>query len=308
MRCRKCQERAVYNMRQHKLALCKKHYLEWFLAQTEKTIHSYQMFNRSDPVLVAVSGGKDSLALWDCLWQLGYKADGLYIDLGIDGEGEYSKRCREAVERFAKERGLHLYIESISERYGKSLPELADRSFRGKDKPCSVCGLVKRYVMNRAALEHGYQVVATGHNLDDEVAVLLSNVLSWQVGYLARQGPVLLEREGLARKVKPLVRFYERDTTAYSLLRGIKYIYDECPFAQGATSIEHKQLLSQLEDRRPGTKLRFYLGFLQLKEENFFQAAQKEAEQELHPCESCGQPTTAPGYCAFCRLITRAGA
>ena len=52
--------------------------------------------------------------------------------------------------------------------------------------------------------------------------------------YLLRQGPVLAESPGLARKVKPLCRFYEREMAAYALLRGIEYIYDECPHAAGA--------------------------------------------------------------------------
>ena len=43
------------------------------------------MFTKEDRILVAVSGGKDSLALWDVLRRQGYQADGLYIDLGIDG-------------------------------------------------------------------------------------------------------------------------------------------------------------------------------------------------------------------------------
>jgi len=69
-------------MRQHRLAFCKEHYIEWFIEQTERSIEKYHMFSRDARILVAVSGGKDSLALWDVLWQLGYQADGLYIHLG----------------------------------------------------------------------------------------------------------------------------------------------------------------------------------------------------------------------------------
>ena len=82
VRCRRCDENAAINMRQHKLALCARHFPEWFVEQTARTIHKYLMFTPADRILVAVSGGKDSLALWDVLLKLGYKADGLYIDLG----------------------------------------------------------------------------------------------------------------------------------------------------------------------------------------------------------------------------------
>ncbi len=301
-KCRKCGRRAVVYMRQHRLALCKEHYLEWFVEQTARTIRKYRMFTREDRVLVAVSGGKDSLALWDVLWQLGYPADGLYIGLGIDGGIAYSDRSRALVEAFARERDLHLIVEDVPTRYGEGIPEMARRTRRGRGKPCSVCGLVKRHIMNRVAREGGYTVLATGHNLDDEAAVLFGNVMTWQVGYLARQHPVLPARDGLVKKVKPFFRFYERETAAYALLRGIRYIYDECPFAQGAKSIYYKELLNKLEEERPGTKLQFFLGFLRAKEQGAFAAVQEEAEAELHACPVCGQPTTAPGLCAFCRL------
>ncbi|HFC09561.1 MAG TPA: adenine nucleotide alpha hydrolase family protein [Chloroflexi bacterium] len=305
MRCRKCGQKAVINMRHHKLALCKEHYLEWFVAQTERFIKKYHMFGRDDKVLVAVSGGKDSLALWDVLWRLGYQADGLYIDLGIDGGFGYSSQSKALTRAFAEGRGLTLHIVNVPAEYGASIPEMAKLTHRGKGKPCSVCGLVKRHEMNRIARDLGYNLLATGHNLDDEAAVLFGNTLTWAAGYLQRQGPVLPASPGLARKVKPLFRFYERETAAYALLRGIRYIYEECPFSVGAKSIYYKQLLNKLEADRPGAKLQFYLGFLKAKKEGLFADVAEEVAEALHTCPVCGQPTTAPGKCAFCRLVER---
>jgi len=71
-------------MRQHRLALCKEHYLEWVPEQTERFIKKYNMFTRNEKILVAVSGGKDSLSLWGILVRLGYQADVFYIGLVID--------------------------------------------------------------------------------------------------------------------------------------------------------------------------------------------------------------------------------
>ncbi len=301
VKCRKCGEKAVINMRQHKLALCRDHYLAWVPEQTERFIRKYRMFGPEDRVLVAVSGGKDSLALWDVLHRLGYQADGLYIGLGIDEGQRYSDLSREKCEAFARERGLRLIVVEVDETLGATIPEAARLTLRGRGKPCSVCGLTKRHIMNRVARDEGYDVLATGHNLDDEAAVLFGNTLTWSVGYLARQGPVLEGRDGLARKVKPFCRFYERETAAYALLRGIDYIYDECPFAVGAKSIYYKELLNQLEAARPGAKLQFYLSFLKAKEEGLLAGVAEQAPDGLHPCRTCGQPTSAPDQCAFCR-------
>lgn len=301
MKCRKCGDRAAINMRQHKLALCREHYLEWFPQQTLRFIEKYRMFGGEDRLLVAVSGGKDSLALWDVLVGLGYQAEGLYIGLGIDGGAQYSAVSQRLAEQFASDRGLTLHTIDITATEGASIPQAASLTHRGKGKPCSVCGLSKRHIMNQAALQGGFTVLVTGHNLDDEAAVLFGNTLNWSVGYLARQGPVLEAAEGLVRKAKPFCRFYERETAAYALLRGIEYIYEECPFAVGATSIYHKGLLNQMEADRPGAKLSFYLSFLRAKQAGLFATQGADERALLHACTRCGQPTSAPGQCAYCR-------
>jgi tRNA-5-methyluridine54 2-sulfurtransferase len=303
MKCRKCGAKASVNMRQHKLALCKEHYLEWVPEQTERFIKKYQMFTPEEKILVAVSGGKDSLSLWDILTRLGYKADGLYIGLGIDGGIGYSSESHRLTQEFADRNGLKLYVIDVEEEYGQPIPVLSEISHRGHGKPCAVCGLTKRHMMNRTARDLGYDVLATGHNLDDEASVLFGNTLTWSGDYLLRQGPVLPEAPGLARKVKPLCRFYEREMAAYALARGIPYIYEECPFAEGSSSIYYKEILNQLETTRPGAKLTFYLSFLEARRNGLF--TEPESQVNLHPCTNCGQPTSAPGTCSFCRMIEK---
>ena len=285
-------------MRQHRLALCEEHFLQWVPKQVARAVEKYRMFSPEDRILVAVSGGKDSLTLWDVLLDLGYKACGLYINLGI--EGGYSDLSQAKVEAFAAQKAeAELQIVDVARTYGAAIPELV-RRHRGR-KACSLCGMVKRHIMNQVAREGRYAAVATGHNLDDEVAVLFHNTLHWSVSYLARQGPVLPDAPGLARKVKPLCRLRERETAAYALVRGIDYVHDECPHAVGATTLFYKDILNQLENRSRGTKELMYLSFLDAKER--YDLFRIEREQlEMQPCERCGQPTTAPGLCAFCRL------
>ena len=306
MKCRKCENKASIHMRQHKLALCREHYLQWVPEQTERFIKKYEMFTPEEKILVAVSGGKDSLSLWDILVRLGYKADGLYLGLGIDGGINYSHESQRLAEKFANERNLKLHVVDIEKEYGQSIPMLAEVSHRGYGKPCAVCGLAKRHEMNRVARDLGYDVLATGHNLDDEAAVLFGNTLSWASEFLLRQGPVLPESDGLARKVKPLCRFYEREMTAYALLSGIEYIYEECPFAEGSKSIFYKETLNQLETTRPGAKLTFYLRFLEARKSGELFIEKNVKLGVLHNCPKCGQPTSTPDFCSFCRMVERA--
>lgn len=293
-------------MRQHKLALCKEHYLEWIPEQTERFIKKYEMFTRYEKILVAVSGGKDSLSLWDILVRLGYQVDGLYLGLGIDGGINYSSESQRLTEKFASENNLKLHVVDIEKEYGQPIPVLSMISHRGHGKPCAVCGLAKRHEMNRIARDLGYDVLVTGHNLDDEAAVLFGNTLIWSSEYLLRQGPVLAGSEGLARKAKPLCRFYEREMTAYAIARGIEYIYDECPFAEGSKSIFYKESLNLLETARPGAKLTFYLSFLEARESGKLFVERNVGQALLHSCPKCGQPTSAPDLCSFCRMIAKA--
>ena len=251
-------------------------------------------------MLVAVSGGKDSLALWDLLLELGYDADGLYLGLGI---GEYSDRSGDHARAFADERGATLLEIDLPDDYGYDIP---DGSRRARRVPCSACGLSKRHLFDQAAIDGGYDVVATGHNLDDEAAVLFGNVLRWQTDYLGRQLPVLPARNGFPRKVKPLVRLGERETAAYCIVRGIDYIVEECPMAAGNKHLGYKEALNVVEATSPGSKHEFYFGFLARGSEHF--QAEADAEQDgLQPCSSCGAPTTGE-VCAFCRLVERAAA
>jgi uncharacterized protein (TIGR00269 family) len=306
MKCKKCGVKASVNMRHHKLALCKQHYLEWVPEQTERFIKKYDMFKKDERILVAVSGGKDSLSLWDILVKLGYQADGLYLGLGIDGGIGYSDESQRLTETFASENNLKLHVVDIEREYGQPIPVLSEISHRGHGKPCAVCGLAKRHEMNRIARDLGYDVLATGHNLDDEAAVLFGNTLNWSSEYLLRQGPVLPSSDGLARKVKPLCRFYEREMAAYALARGIEYIYEECPFAEGSQSIYYKEMLNQLETARPGAKLTFYLRFLEARKRGELFIEKNAQAAHLHPCPKCGQPTSTSDLCSFCRMIEKA--
>jgi uncharacterized protein (TIGR00269 family) len=250
------------------------------------------MFGRDERVLVAVSGGKDSLALWDVLLEEGYETSGLYLDLGIF---EYSEESKAKCRAFAEARGVPLIISTVAEEIGAPIPVIKQVTRR---PPCSGCGLSKRYLMNRAALEHGFPVVATGLNLDDEAATLFGSVMHWQMDALPRQSPALpSSHPKLVRRVKPLYRLSEQETAAFAFLRKIDYIVEECPFAKGATSIAHKELLNRMEATSPGSKHNFLFGFLD-KARAAFERAEAVV---LNECARCGQVTTGT-VCAFCKL------
>jgi uncharacterized protein (TIGR00269 family) len=298
VKCRVCKGAAVIDVRRHNAAFCGAHFVTHCREQVTRAIKHHEMLEPSDRVLVAVSGGKDSLALWDLLVELDYDVDGLYLGLGI---GEYSDESLRCARGFARTRGLKLHEVDLATDHGFTVPAAAAVTHRA---PCGACGLSKRHIFNSFARDHGYDVVATGHNLDDEAAVLLGNVLRWETGYLGRQHPVLPETAGFVRKVKPLVRLSEREMAAYCVLRSIDYQVEECPMAEGNRHLGYKELLNLLEDRSPGSKAAFLFGYLERAHERFVPDAEDERD-ELSACRTCGSPTTGE-LCAFCRLQARA--
>lgn len=296
MKCTRCKATAVVALPSHHAGFCPSCYLDFFRKQVEKGIRKQNLFTHDDRILVALSGGKDSLALMLELSLLGYDVTGLHIDLGIPVSSAAARSC---VERFCTKHGFPLMVKEMADE-GLAIPQVKARLNR---PICSACGKIKRHFFNKIALEEKFTVLATGHNLDDEIARLFSNTLRWDVGYLGDQGPALeadTENGGFARKVKPLWRLSEFETANYAFLQGIENHYSPCPYSKGASFTFHKQIWADIEEHMPGRKLDFYLGFLE-RGRPLFAAASAKDGPPLNPCGQCGFPTSQD-VCGVCRI------
>ena len=292
MKCSRCKGRAEVKLRQHNANFCRECFVPFLQRNVERSIDKQRMFTRDEEILVAVSGGKDSFALWDILIELGYKTTGLHLSLGI---GEYSDHSTVKTIAFAEARDLPLITVDLR---AEGLAVEDATAFTNRPA-CSACGTLKRHYFDRLAYDRGFPVVATGHNLDDEAARLLGNVMHWKMEYLARQHPVLQPtHEKFVRKVKPLYRSSEFESAAYCFFRKIDYIIEECPNSVGATQLAYKDVLNQLESSSPGSKLAFLQEFIN-KAQPSLRAEDKTPPQT---CDSCGMPSFSD-LCARCRLV-----
>lgn len=292
MKCKVCGAEAVVALSSHNCSFCGDCYLKFFRRQIEKGIKTYNLFTHSDKILVALSGGKDSLSLFLELHELGYDVSGLYIDLAIP---DSSAIALHFVSNFCEKYNLPLLIVNL-EKEKLAIPEVK----KALKRPiCSVCGQIKRHYFNKIALDNGFTVLATGHNLDDEAGRLFSNVLRWDESYLGSQGP-LLEAKGLfVRKVKPLWRLTEFETANYAFLRNIEHHWHPCPYSGGASFSVLKGLMQRLEHAMPGRKFNFYQGFLEKGKRSFSKA---DSEMPLNRCSLCGAPSGQANICAICRI------
>lgn len=289
MKCKLCEREAYVRLHYPKMYLCREHFIEYFERKVRRTIERYKLLRQEEKVLVVVSGGKDSAVTAHVLKKLGYSIECLHINLGI---GDYSEKSERYARAQCEALNVPLHVVRVRELLGAGIGEL-----RTRRPVCSYCGITKRYIFNRFAHENGFDAIATGHNLDDEASFVFSNIMHWNTEYLAKQGPLLPGEGKFVKKVKPLYELTEREVVYYALATGIEYIMEECPHARGATSIEAKEVLNAMEEKRPGTKVNFIKGFL--RKRGLFEAGLKEAP--LGECGVCGMPAQGE-KCSFCRV------
>jgi uncharacterized protein (TIGR00269 family) len=277
-----CSEPEIY------AGLCKKHLLEHFVETVRKTIADYSMIPPGAKIMVATSGGKDSLALLDVLSELGFKVDALAIDEGIEG---YRPSSLADLRRFCSERGISLKTVSFKDEYGSELTEMVEKN---DVVPCRVCGVYRRQLLNKYS--SGYDMLATGHNMDDELQSIMMNFWRGNVELAARLGPVtgLSDREGFVQRVKPFYFIPEKMVKIYTLLRGIDVKFVECPFAHDSSRHKIGEVLNRLESDAPGTKRKMMDAYIKMLPD-----MKKEARSGLSVCPNCGQPSSK-GLCRAC--------
>jgi len=294
MKCSRCKEKAVISSP----VLCKKHFVGYFEKKIFDTIKKYNLINKSDKVVVACSGGKDSTnVLYLVKKFLGPKGKvtALLIDEGISG---YRDKTVSDLKHFCAKHSISLKMVSFKKEFGSSLDEII-RSKKINAKPCTICGTLRRYLLNKYA--KGFGVIVTGHNLDDESHAVLMNLLRQQLDVLARMGPVtgVSSHKGFVKRVKPLYFCSEKESMLYALLRGFDVSFNECPYVVESYRAEVRDILNGYESSHKGTKLNIIKSFLKLL------PALKEEFKDLAPnaCNVCGEPC-AGNMCKTCNIVS----
>ena len=301
-KCSKCGSKAVIKIPYARMNLCERHFIEYFEGRVATTIWKYGLLKEGESVLVAVSGGKDSVALLSALTvvapKLRLKVMPLHIHLGL---GEYSDESLRIIEEASRKLGVNTFTISLEDVVGASIPEISAKSSR---PPCAVCGLVKRYVLNAAAVEWGVDAVATGHHIDDLAPYALKNMLLGDMGAALKLAPMSVGEEGyLARRVRPLYEVTERECLTYVIVKGLPFVKTSCPnvFLGGMDALI-REFLYKLDLRHPGVKLRFMRSLAKAATRRG--AGQAGTQAELTRCKYCGLPSRSE-VCGFCRLTER---
>jgi uncharacterized protein (TIGR00269 family) len=285
---------------------CEAHFIRMFDKRFRKTVRKFSMLKKGDRVAVGLSGGKDSTVLLHSLAEL--KKDlpfglvAITIDEGIRG---YRDRTLRIAKRECEKLGVEHVVHSFREGAGRTLDALvrlkhgAGGETENSALPCSQCGVLRRYLLNKAARELKADKLAVGHNLDDIAQTVIMNIMKNEPARLARLNEPAVKNGRFVPRIRPLMLTPERENAVYAYLKGIELERVECPYAHTAFRGHVRRMLNETEERYPGTKFKIVNSFLDMEGALRGKYAKHAAIAE---CSSCGEPCSK-GECRFCRMI-----
>ncbi len=269
-------------------------------SKVKETIKKFKLFSNEDMIAVAASGGKDSTTLLHILKKQGYKVTAMTVDVGI---GNYTRENLKNLQKFCLEEDIPLIEVSFRDEFGYSLCYIKSiLHSRGlKYKSCTICGILRRYVVNKHARRHKFTRVATGHNMDDEAQATIMNILRNDGQRFMREGPAVgvLTSKHFVQRVKPFYFVSEEDIAEYSKAMGFPVVYEKCPCGVDAFRNHARGFINEVEKIEPKAKehiLEFALASHQ----------HKKQEGKLRLCDACGEPSNT-GRCRTCEIIQTIG-
>lgn len=281
--------------------LCKKHFIEYFENKVFKTITQFDLIGKKENLGVAISGGKDSLTLLHILNKLSkqnpkIKITAIMIDEGIKG---YRDKTLITAKEFCSKNKIKLNIYSYKEEFGMPL----DKMLKILDvKPCTLCGIFRRYLLNKKSRESGFTKLVTGHNLDDEAQSILMNQFKNNMHLSARLGPKvgIKENKGFIQRIKPLYLCAEKEVATYAFVNKLLDKFTECPNVLQSYRAEIRDMINDLEAKFPGTKHAVVNSFLQILPD----LKEKFKGGEASYCKKCNEPASKD-KCNACKFVEK---
>lgn len=280
--------------------LCEEHFIRMFDKRFRKTVRMNRMIRKGDLVAVGLSGGKDSTILLHSLARLKedlpFEMVAVTIDEGISG---YRAKTLRIAERECRKLGIEQHVLRFKEETGNTLDRMMKRNRKhdaGNPLPCTQCGVIRRYLLNKGAREAKATKLALGHNLDDIAQTVFMNLMRNEPSRLARLINPVTSSTKFVQRIRPLMLTPEKENAIYAILKGIEIDNVECPYAHFAFRSHVRRILNESEERYPGTKFKIVNAFLEMEDA----LREKYGKGRLMECEKCGEPSSQK-LCMFCK-------
>lgn len=304
MQCSKCgNPKVIIKKEQSGQLLCKDCFIESIEKKAIKTIRKEKLLDKGDKVLVALSGGKDSVTTLEILNTFRQmhiiELCAVTVDEGI---GNYRQNGVDIAIRHAEKLGIEHKVVSLKDEYGITLDEVMQK--KNHKGSCTYCGVFRRTIINKAARKMGATKIATGHNLDDEVQGILMNYLEGNINNLTKLGAKSeSEAEEFTVKIKPLREIPEREIGLYVVAKELEVHFDSCPYAMQSFRGEISEVINHLAEKHPTIKYSTLRGYDKIKN-----VLKKELKKEFNHerCSKCGEPA-ANELCKACSFLEELG-
>ena len=299
MNCTRCKNNlAAYTRKYSGEQLCSECFSNSIVRKTAKTISKYNMIKNNELVAVAVSGGKDSLALLKIIHEMSlthnFRVKAITIDEGILG---YRNEALHIVEKFCNELKIEYKVYAYKDLFSLTLDEALEVRENQKTSSCSICGTLRRRAIDYAAKDIGADVIATGHNLDDTLQTFVINMLSGDTNKIGWTHP---DTSGNSlRKIKPFCEIYESEIVFYAFTNDIPFQSEPCPHMNEGIRTEIREFLNSLENQHSGIKNNFYQSILKISD-----IVKSSNTKEKRICSKCGNQCTST-TCSVCNMILK---
>ena len=300
MACKFCSEKPVIKLTNNEEKLCRSCFIKYFERKAIRTINKYKLIEENDRIVIGISGGKDSLSVLNLLNKYSKKRNNkitvtaLLIDEGIKN---YRDHSIEDAKKFCESNKIKLHIASYEKETGKTLDKIKKQ--HKNTIACSMCGVLRRYLLNKSSRDLKATKLATGHNLDDEAQSIIMNQFRHNISLSARLGPMtgIKKDSRFIPRIKPFYFLTEKEIATYAYLHGLISKFNECPYCEESNRFYIRDVLNDIEAKYPGTKHSIVASFMEilpiLKE--------KFKDKEINSCKLCGEPASLD-ICSACNV------
>ncbi len=222
-----------------------------------KGVVKYNLIDDNDKILVALSGGKDSLALLELLALRSriLKPRFSVVAVHVSMVNIPYKSDLEYLKEYAESFGVpFIHIET-------SFDPFTDN----RKSPCFLCSWNRRKALFTVAKEQSCNKIALGHHMDDILETLLMN-LAFQ-GAFSSMPPKLVMKKFDMTIIRPMCLVHEADLQKMAEIRGFRRQMKHCPYETQSNRAEMKQVLKNLEALNPDARYSLWGSMTNIQEE-----------------------------------------